>query len=57
MVGKSVILLINRFSANHTGINLSKEEFLQRLINTKILFLLANTISICQPLNQSIIKI
>lgn len=56
MVDRQVILLINRFSLHYTRINLWQAELLEKLINTKLLFLSTNAISICQPLNQGIIK-
>lgn len=57
MAYKQVILLIDGFSVHHAGINLLQKKFLQELVNTKILFFLANTIFVCQPLDQGIIKI
>ena len=56
MAGRSVILLIDGFSAHHAGLNLLHEEFPQGLINTKVIFLPANATSVCQPLDQGIIK-
>ena len=56
MAGRSVILLIDGFSAHHARLNLLQEEFLQGLTNTKVIFLLANATSVCQPLDQGIIK-
>ena len=51
MAGRNVILLIDGFLAHHAGLNLLYEEFPQGLINTKVIFLLANATSICQPLD------
>ena len=51
MAGRQEILLIDRFLAYHTGITLLQKEFLQRLTNTKIIFLPANAISVCQPVD------
>lgn len=56
MAGRQVILLINIFSAHHVGLNLFQEEFLQGLTNTKIIFLPTNATSVCQPLDQGIIR-
>lgn len=57
MVSKQVILLIGGFSAHHTGLNLLQEEFPQGLTNTKVIFLPPNATSLCQPLDQGIIKV
>lgn len=56
MAGGQVILLIDGFSAHHAGLNLLQEESPQGLTNTKVIFLPANATSICQPLDQGIIK-
>ena len=56
MAGRSVILLIDGFSAHHVGLNLLQEEFPQCLTNTKVIFLPSNAISVCQPLDQEIIN-
>ena len=47
MAGRNMILLINKFSAHHTGFNLLHEEFPQGLINRKVIFLPANATSVC----------
>ena len=49
-------MLIDGFSAHHAGLNLLYEESPQGLIYTKVIFLPANATSICQPLDQGIIK-
>lgn len=56
MANRQVILLINRFSGYYLRINLLQEEFPQKLTNTKIMFLPTSVTSVCQLLNQSIIK-
>ena len=56
MAGRQVILLIDGFSTHHAGLNLFQEEFPQGLTNTKVIFLPANATSVCQPLDQGIIK-
>ena len=56
MVGRQVILLIDGFSAHHAGLNLLQEEFPQGLTNTKVIFLPPYVTSVCQPLDQGIIK-
>ena len=56
MASRSVILLIDGFSAYHAGLNLLQEKFPQGLTNIKVIFFLANAISVCQPLDQGIIN-
>lgn len=56
IVGRQVILSIDGFLAYHTRLNLLQNKFSQGLTNTKVVFLPPNTTSICQPLNQGIIK-
>lgn len=56
MAGRQVILLIDGFLAHNAGLNLFQEEFPQGLTNTKVVFLPANATSVCQPLDQAIIK-
>lgn len=56
MAGRQVIFLIDEFSAYHAGLNLLQEEFPQGLRNAKIIFLPANATSVCQPLDEGIIK-
>lgn len=56
MTGRQVILLIDGFSAYHAGLNLLQEEFPQSLRNARIIFFPANVTSVCQPLDEGIIK-
>lgn len=56
MVGRQVVLLIGGFLAYHARLNLLQEEFPQGLTNIKVIFLPPNATSICQPLDQGIIK-
>ena len=56
MAGRQVILLIDGFLAHHAGLNLFQEEFPRGLTNTKVIFLPTNATSVCQPLDQGIIK-
>ena len=56
MAGRQVLLLIDGFSAHHAGLNLFHEEYPQGLSNTKVVFLPPNATSVCQPLDQGIIK-
>lgn len=55
MAGRKVLLLLDGFSAHRAGITLleTKEVELQ---NVRIEFLPANTTSVCQPLDQGIIR-
>jgi DDE superfamily endonuclease len=53
--GRKVVLLINGFSAHHTGMKLLREEDLL-LENVQIRFLPENSTSLCQPLDQGIIR-
>ena len=53
---RKVVLVIDGFSAHHTGLDLLEEHELHELHHTTVLFLPANATSICQPLDQGIIK-
>ncbi len=46
IASKSMILLIDRFSAHHDGLNLLQKEFTQSLTNTEVIFFLANATSL-----------
>lgn len=48
--------LVDGFLTHHAGLNLLEKEFPKSLINTKAIDFLANTTSVCQPLDQGIIK-
>ena len=54
MLRRKVVLLIDGFSAYESELATVEEE--GGLANVKVLFLLPNTTSICQPLDQGIIK-
>ena len=54
--GRSVALLIDGFSAHQTGIDLYLQQHPDGLENTTIFFLPANATSVCQPLDQGIIR-
>lgn len=56
MAKRQVLLFIDDFSTHHAGLNWFHEEYLQGLSNTKIVFLPLNATSVCQPLDQGIIK-
>ena len=56
MYGRKVVLLIDGFSAHHSGIDLLLSDYPEGLQYTTILFLPANATSICQPLDQGIIR-
>ena len=57
MSDRKSILLINNFSAHHAGLNLIETEFTNSLSSIKIIFLFTNATSLCQPLDQNIIRI
>ena len=60
IAGRNVILLIDGFLAHHAGLNLLQEEFPQGLTNTKVIFLLANAISVVSGMtgyNNSLTKL
>jgi DDE superfamily endonuclease len=52
---RKVLLLINSFSAYQAGIDLT-EDLGYALTNVRIEFLPTNATSVCQPLNQGIIR-
>ena len=54
--GRKVVLLIDGFSAHKTGLDLLLEACPTGLRNTTVIFLPANATSICQPLDQGIIR-
>ena len=54
--GRKVVLLIDGFSAYKTGLDLLLESYPTGLRNTTVIFLFTNATSICQPLNQGIIR-
>ena len=54
MVDRKVVLLIDNFSAHELG--LAKVQETGELRNTEVIFLPANATSICQPLDQGIIR-
>lgn len=56
MVGRQVILLIDRFLVYHARLNFFYKEFLQGLTNTIVIFFPANATSVCQSLDQGIMK-
>jgi DDE superfamily endonuclease len=55
MVNRKVLLLIDGFSAHQAGIGLAADEG-YALTNVRIEFLPPNTTSVCQPLDQGIIR-
>lgn len=56
MYGRKVVLLIDGFSAHQSGIDLYLSKYPAGLKHTKIIFLPPNATSICQPLDQGIIR-
>lgn len=56
MQGRQVVLLIDSFSAHNTGIDLFNVANSTGLQNTIVLFLPKNATSLCQPLDQGIIR-
>lgn len=54
MTGREVVLLIDNFSAHELGWKRVKEA--DALQNTDVIFLPPNATSICQPLDQGIIR-
>ena len=54
--GRKVVLLIDGFSVYKTGLDLLLESNPTGLRNTTVIFLPTNTTSICQPLDQGIIR-
>jgi DDE superfamily endonuclease len=50
-----VLLLLDDFSSHRAGVDLL-ETLDVELINVRVEFLPANTISVCQPLDQGIIR-
>ena len=55
MTGRQVLLLIDGFSAHEAGIEALEEEKIE-LRNVTVHFLPANATSLCQPLDQGIIR-
>ena len=55
MTGRKVLLLLNGFSAHQIGLDLLEAQDI-KLSNVRVEFLPSNTTSICQPLDQSIIR-
>ena len=55
MQGRKVLLLLDGFSSHHAGYDLLETEGIE-LTNVRVEFLPANTTSICQPLDQGIIR-
>lgn len=55
MINRKVLLLIDGFSAHQTGIDLT-DDLNHALTNVRIEFLPANATSVCQPLDQGIIR-
>lgn len=53
---RKTLLLIDGFSAYKCGIDLLEAEYPDFLWNVRIEFLPANATSLCQPLDQGIIK-
>src|SRR5690348_15266945 len=52
MDGRKVVLLMDNFSTHELAV----ENLGQDLQNTRVIWLSSNTTSVCQPLNQEIIK-
>ena len=57
MSSRKLILLIDNFSAHHVSLNFVEIEFINPLSNIKIIFFSTNVTSLCQPLDQDIIRI
>ena len=55
MTGRKVLLLLDGFSSHHAGIDLLEAQDIE-LTNVRVEFLPANTTSVCQPLDQGIIR-
>lgn len=55
MANRKILLLIDGFSAHQAGIDLTADKG-YTLNNVRIEFLPANTTSVCQPLDQVIIR-
>jgi DDE superfamily endonuclease len=55
MANRKVLLIIDGFSAHQTGIDLATNET-DALNNIRIEYLPPNTTSVCQPLDQGIIR-
>src|SRR5436189_3042124 len=55
MTGRKVLLLLDGFSAHQAGLDLLEAQDI-KLSNVRVEFLPANTTSICQPLDQGIIR-
>jgi hypothetical protein len=55
MIGRKVLLLLDGFSAHQAGLDLLEAQDI-KLSNVRVEFLPANTTSICQPLDQGIIR-
>ena len=57
MFNRKSILLINDFFAHYADLNLVETEFTNSFSNIRIIFLSTNATSLCQSLNQNIIRI
>ena len=55
MIARQVLLLIDDFLAHEADLNLLEEERIE-IANVKIVFLPTNATSLCQLLNQGIIR-
>jgi hypothetical protein len=55
MTARQVLLLVDGFSAHEAGLNLLEEEGIE-IANVKVVFLPTNATSLCQPLDQGIIR-
>ena len=55
MTGRKTLLLLDGFSSHHAGVDLLETQEIE-LTNVRVEFLPANTTSICQPLDQGIIR-
>ena len=55
MTEQQILLLVNDFLAHEADLNLLKEERIE-IANVKIIFLSTNATSLCQFLDQGIIR-
>jgi hypothetical protein len=56
MTGRKTLRLLDGFSSHHAGLDLLEAQGI-KLPNVRVEFLPTNTTSICQPLDQGIIRI